>query len=1427
MGDADSLQAALQPETSARGADALATAEAAAILDRRSRDDLNLQADAHTAALEEMAKRFEREMTRVRDEGKRALAEQLVQERESIVGEQRRLRAEWEEEAKLQRVAEASVRQNEVNAAHEKHLADMQRVSSETKAAADKEVSETARRAAADLSRVRQEHEVATAKNTAMGEATRAGELEQLRKELETERVTVEREADEAHRKALEQAVSYARREERKAADAERDILIQEAVSRAVAAAEEETEAAVRRLRDEQHASFIQLSRDHDIAVRAAVDEAKERLRAEQEEAVAAAVVASKTLSEIAHHAKVKGLREEHDARTAAAGEKLRKEYINSIEKLKEQHEQSIARTNAEGETRRRDHLAKALHEAAAFKRAAEADSKAAIEAITQSHREQLLVLKKEYSFETERAVAVEKQRGESHLAAAAKKSSEALEALRSEAAEARAASEEKHCEELLRIGEKQAAELKEVTGAAEQRHAAAIDDLAESRDISLSKANAEADAAVKRTTTMLEQKHQGELANLESRSQANAQAAIIVADQRREVAVQEVEHAAKERVATVQMEAAMAIATEKEQHQHEMSRVKNDSKANIERIRADAEKTRIAEFAAAAREASSSLDEFRAAHEIAMAAADDKHREEAVRLRDTHLLEVERLVTAAKNAREVNLKEANEKLASSLAAVTAEATSAIQDQDIKHESDIRLLEENYKGQANISAAEADKRRTEELAAIRQDMDVSVAGVQSQMDASISLLQNQHELQLARVHHEHRSEMAQAAEVAEKNRTLELAASAKAFREQRADIEAEAICNRSALEDGFRRELQDAQEDHDRQMGAISATAEAQLSTENAKTASTIAHLKSAHNSEISRLEDEHRADLAAAAARAEAQRKVDLAAAEDHCENTVATIRGELENEKEALEAQHLLELQAAAESAAAELERFSIDAAKRRAAQEAESTSFLRKLTTEHVREFEAATAERNAAVAAAVTEATVIASSTAATAREEARKADAAASEKELSLAITQIKADADNAMQKLEEQKQIELREVADEREAAVHASLADASERHTTTLAEALTNAKAAAEAEHIAIIEDREAKHMDDLRKERTLRVEAIASAEATSLKRESEAKSLRESLDSQHRLNINHLKDAHRAEVSKLRDSMRVDMDELSKRLETADAATADATASADELFTRAEALNEMLQASVGSKEQELAAHRSRVAQLQAFVARQEGSSSLFSSDTDGSVSTACRGQASLSRTATRSVQQRVIDLRAMAAGGGICGGQRVDGSGVQTGFSAFGSAAFVEGLTMEKYAEELELVVVRTTVEAAASRQDHLEAEMQNQNITRQLVGLKVKETINGFQLSRFIRDWNSTKISAVFRHHRASQRGEDGAHTCSKAEYGTKNMHTVAPCGACTWSSCRAQSPGGRNGRRSRMISGAIISRNAYDGPLLHTC
>ena len=50
------------------------------------------------------------------------------------------------------------------------------------------------------------------------------------------------------------------------------------------------------------------------------------------------------------------------------------------------------------------------------------------------------------------------------------------------------------------------------------------------------------------------------------------------------------------------------------------------------------------------------------------------------------------------------------------------------------------------------------------------------------------------------------------------------------------------------------------------------------------------------------------------------------------------------------------------------------------------------------------------------------------------------------------------------------------------------------------------------------------------------------------------------------------------------------------------------------------------------------------------------------------------------------------------------------------------------VEGLTLEKYSEELESVLVRATVDAAAARQDHLEADMQHQSVTRQLVGLKV---------------------------------------------------------------------------------------------------
>lgn len=78
-------------------------------------------------------------------------------------------------------------------------------------------------------------------------------------------------------------------------------------------------------------------------------------------------------------------------------------------------------------------------------------------------------------------------------------------------------------------------------------------------------------------------------------------------------------------------------------------------------------------------------------------------------------------------------------------------------------------------------------------------------------------------------------------------------------------------------------------------------------------------------------------------------------------------------------------------------------------------------------------------------------------------------------------------------------------------------------------------------------------------------------------------------------KVSIEALEKAHHAAFAELEESHQKECEELMKRVETAETATAEVQASADELGTRAAALDEMLRASVGSKEEELAGHRSR----------------------------------------------------------------------------------------------------------------------------------------------------------------------------------------------------------------------------------------
>lgn len=71
-----------------------------------------------------------------------------------------------------------------------------------------------------------------------------------------------------------------------------------------------------------------------------------------------------------------------------------------------------------------------------------------------------------------------------------------------------------------------------------------------------------------------------------------------------------------------------------------------------------------------------------------------------------------------------------------------------------------------------------------------------------------------------------------------------------------------------------------------------------------------------------------------------------------------------------------------------------------------------------------------------------------------------------------------------------------------------------------------------------------------------------------------------------------------------------------------------------------------------MGSRDDELAGHRTRLAQLQAFVSRREQAEDA---QYDGS---GVGGQ-----IAGRSVQQRIIDLKAMVAGVGAAMGSTITG--------------------------------------------------------------------------------------------------------------------------------------------------------------------
>ncbi|CAM9261420.1 unnamed protein product [Ectocarpus fasciculatus] len=1182
LADADDLQASLQAERREKESLEAAAAKQARSQERKHARELQQQADRHAADSEERQKQHEEEMSRAREEAEQVLACEVGLAKDQAVKERESLRTEWEEAAEVERLAVSKYHQEEMAAVVEQHRTKMERSIQESVDAAAR----AAESAATELSELRAKHAIDVAESSAAAEARQAQEIQRLREEFDLEK----------------ESMITATSEARLAEEAARDTEMQERIATAVAAADETREAAIQELRDQHDRSFEELRKVHAVAVKAAIDEATERLRAEHEDEKAAAQSAAETTLKESRLEEARLTEKKHAADTEAAISALSQRHEAEVDALRLANETALKKAQHDADAK----LAARVREAAEDASATQAESARTLQALTDSHNEKLASARREYDSGLQRAVEEERSKAKVEQA-------DATEALRAEAEEARAVAEQKHREEICAVEQRLEAEIKALVDDSELREREAVEKLAAENENSAAEAKA---------------KHGEALAAAEVRWRDAAETAAMAAEKQRTADIEAAELRASEAFAKLQSQVAATLAAEQEKHRDEMRRIEKQHKVDVEAVRAAAEDKRASDLTAAENLLSRSLSDAQNEREGAIAALDAKHREALALSEAKHKDEVTRLVA-----------DAEDRLSRSSVQTETEHGAAMEALDAQHREAVAIRDATHREEMSSLAADAERKR-----------ETAARKAEEKLVSALSAMKTETEAVTAAQDARHRDEMLKAQE-GFKAETLRAATGAESRRE------ADLVVLRQEIAQG---------ED---KIKVVSELVEQRIAALREK----MAELKEAHKEELIRLGDEH----SAAVGKAEKRHAAELSSAESTYKSSADAIRVEMAEEKAEFVSKHLLEMRKVKEAGVAELQRASREAEERNAAQQVKAASELDEAKAAHLRDLQAAAASA-----------------------EEARKAELEAAQDTLASTTSELKSE----IARLEEQHRDELqRKISEARETE--------SDVHAKGLAEAIAEANAA-----------HEKKLEDSLQAERSSHAAALSAiGEEREAEREAavtETNTLRETLQSEHRLAVDALEEAHRVAIERSEESSKKVVEELKVKVEVAQTAAADAQASANELETRAEALDEMLKASVGSNEEELAGHRSRVAQLQGFVARREAAVASASADGNGDGT-------NLSPAASRSLQQRVSDLRALAVGAGVAG---LNVGGGETGLAAFASTGLVEGLTMEKYAEELEVVLVRATVEAATARQDHLEADLQCQGVTRQLVGLKL---------------------------------------------------------------------------------------------------
>ncbi|CAM9232091.1 unnamed protein product [Ascophyllum nodosum] len=1375
----EALEAALQEEKRKHAASAMAAADKAARMKRRNQQKLDEQAKAHGRALDEAVKRYDENLRKVVDEAEESLAEEIAQgnKKDEAAERERRLQRERKAAAELERTQSTNVYKRLMAETEQQHQnefglarAEESEVSrayaatiTETEAEmslGSKRVSEIVKEQATAEARPSEQlrsprGEIGKDKQAAGGEDPGAQGSEVAKgvtmvEELAASADIVKAVVTEATKKLRvdnEETLVTLADDQRKEARRSDDNFTGEATAASASTggaeynetgkklAEDYAQGLERVATDSDGRRSVDFSKDNNeaslaiAAARADSGEVVEALRLRYEENLRARDEAYQ--AEMKHaveadklHARVElksGTVSEIQvlkAESAANQASLEKKCREHADGLREEHEAETTRVLIGAEQRVKE-TSDVINEREQKAKADEAEASAnyiALEARCRGEPEDA----RGWSREEEQRAGASENKMRADMEVAGHRTSSSVSK-----ADVQLAAEEKKHQNLCQA--KQVVKP-EIVCSENVVEVIRVNDLTDAEE-KYSRALHECKTEHKVVLSEVECKHQEDLAIVRASLEAEIERLIkVVEDQRVESELHAVEanRASTLSISTMEEERVAAIRSVEVQHRESLRKVEEEDKIKMDRALAEAEMRRVcdldvlrkeletsvaqakehgatsissllrqhreelakrvADLTDAEEKYSRALHGCKAEHKAVLSEVKGKHQEDLAIVRASLEAEIERLIKVVEDQRvksELHAVEANRASTLSISRMEEERVVAIRSVEVQHRESLRKVEEEDKIKMDRALHREElAKRVADLTDAEEKYSRALHECKAEHKAVLSAVKGKHQEDLAIVRASLEAEIERLIKVVEDQRVESELHAVEANRASTLSIsrmEEERVAAIRSLEAQHRESLRKVEEEDkikmDRALAeveirrvcdldALRKELETSLAQAKEHGAASISSLMRAHRAELAKLEEEK--------AEVEKQRVATVVEAEAHCVSSVETVRAKMAEDRASLEEAHRLELHLVKEKEAAKMERVSAEASKHLVAREAQVTRETSELSAKHLQGRE------DAATGPGVEE-------------KEKEKAEG---------------KEAREAFEGLRNHQREELRDIATEREAAnVRAIAEDLVEEERSSGQNIVTATRNKEEVMHAAA-----------LQRERTTHVEAINNVEDALAASEREAKGLVETRQEGHQNARYRLEKAHSASLEELGDPRHQEMEKMKRRVDAAEEEMAKAKTAAVELAIRASSLEKMLETSVGSREQELADQRCRIGQLEAFVARRES----LSNEEDATI-TSRDGAAA----ATRSVQQRVIDLRDMVTRTGV-GGVKVGEQ--ETGFAAFPRLEPMEGWTTERYMEELEAVLMKSIVEAAAARQDHLEADMQHQSATRELASLKL---------------------------------------------------------------------------------------------------